>query len=81
MTKEKFDEIVAKCWKACNEATGEDFNISDSSMKYNEFYKNIDEDTVWNDTIDSYIEVVISVKGRDDFTYSFLEDFLDDIWK
>ncbi len=81
MTKEKFDEIKTNCWKACNEATGENFDISASTMKYNKFYENIDEDTVWNDTIDSYIWAVTSVKGRDEFTYSFLQDFLDDIWK
>lgn len=27
MTKEKFDEIVAKCWDACNEATNEGLGV------------------------------------------------------
>lgn len=81
MTKENFDEIKTKCWKACNEAAGENIDISASTMKYNKFYKNIDEDTVWNDTISSFIGAVTSVKGRDEFVYSSLQDFLEDIWK
>jgi len=32
MTKEKFDEIVTKCWDACNEASGENLDVSEADV-------------------------------------------------
>lgn len=79
MTKEKFDEIVTKCWDACNEASGENLDVSEATLDY-DYYKYVDETSVWNDTVFDFKEAVLSKTDIiNDWDYAFLSDILSDL--
>jgi len=83
MTKEKFDEIVTKCWDACNEASGENLDVSEATLDY-DYYKYVDETSVWNDTVFDFKEAILSYKEMyEDFDYEEeyvrLSDIFSDI--
>lgn len=86
MTERKFEKIVAECWDACNEAANEGLGVSTTSMTY-EYYKDVDEIDVWNDTICDFKEAILSYKERDDEDFDYdeeyarLNDILDNLWK
>lgn len=81
MTEEKFDEIVAKAWDACNETTNEGLGVSATSMEYN-YYKNADETDVWNDTVFDFKKAILSYREmyEDDFDYEEEYALLNDVF-
>lgn len=89
MTKEKFDGIVKKVWKECICAINEEIDFKNCCVSY-ENYKNIDgeeaEKELWNNTIADFTDAYVVEKTKfnlenRNYIYSYLEDFLDDLWR
>lgn len=90
MVKEKFDEIVTKAWKECICVIDENLDLKTHCCVSYENYKNIDgeeaEKELWNNTIADFTDAYVVEKTKfnlenRNYVYSYLEDFLDDLWR
>lgn len=90
MTKEKFDEIVKKAWKECISAVNEELDFKKHCCVSYVNYKKIEgeeaEKELWNNTIADFTDAYVAVKAKfnpenRNYIYSYLEDFLDDLWR